>query len=314
MGGALRAWKRASISLLGWVVGSAACASSDERIDERRYPEDFTFRWQVPTRLTVQEENELPAGTIIISYDAELVRDGEGEQLRFRHVDGEVERVGDLVVDYDNRLDDQVRTAHALGDLTDMIIAPDGQVVGCVGSPRLRRRASSYLVTLEKVRRVAYEVQIRDAAEAAVERATCVERWQSWVSAWIGFEALPGLPDQWTGDREVPVGEEPRIKVFDEHVGWLKQGGVRIKRRQEIAGAALQGELAALAKALTDERKTPIVADRLTIQAATWLATADIDPRTLRPMRIEWIKTLRYALDGFSDQRVTRRKWTFTYE
>jgi hypothetical protein len=299
---------------IGALLVTSGCPSSDARVDERRYPEDYTFRWQVPTRVRVSEENHLPSGPVILEYQAELVRDGDGEQLRFRHLDGEVKQVGELVVDYDDRLGDQVKTAHALGDLSDMIIARDGRVIGCVGSPRLRRRASSYLVTLDKVRRVAYEVQIRDAAEAAVERATCVERWQSWVSAWSGFEALPGLPDHWHADRDVPVGEEPKIKVVDEHVGWLKQGGVRITRRQVAAGAALGAELVPLAKALSDERKTPIVADRLTIQAATWLATADIDPRTLKPKKVEWTKTLRYALDGMADQRVTRRVWRFVYE
>ena len=56
----------------------------------------------------------------------------------------------------------------------------------------------------------------------------------------------------------------------------------------------------------------PIVSDRIAIQSATWFAIADLDPRTLRPMRIDWTRTLRFSLDGMARERVTRRQWTFT--
>lgn len=293
------------------VALAAACGGDDDRPDERRLPEDFTFRWHVPTRVAVTETTNAPLGSTVLAYTAELVR--EDDHLRLRMLDGEVRRVGDVVVDYEERAKKQVRTAYALADVNDALIGPDGKVLGCVNSPALRARASSYFLALPKATRNAYEIQVRDAAEDALARATCVERWQSWVSAWIGFEAIPGLPDQWIADSDVPVGEEPKIRVTDEHVGWLKRGGVRVTRRQEIDGAALTADLAPLAAELTKERKTPIVADRLTIASATWLATADIDPKTLRPSKVEWVKTLRYALDGMADTRVTRRTWTFTY-
>lgn len=290
--------------------GALACGSAD-RVDESKLPEDFVFRWRVPSRLAVTETVNAPGGSTVLAYTAELVR--EGDHLRLRHLDGEVRRLGDIVVDFDDRQRSQVRTAYALADLTDMIIAPDGRVLSCVGSPALRQKASSYFEALPRGQRAAYEIQVRDAADAAVAKATCIDRWQSWVTAWIGFEALPGIDDQWNGDSDVPMGEEPKIKVFDEHVGWLKKGGVRVTRRQEIDGAVLADEQAPLAAELTVEQKSPIVADRLTMQSATWLATADIDPKTLRPRKIEWVRTLRYALDGMSDTRVTKRTWTFEF-
>jgi|GEM_PF-4992789 len=288
-----------------------ACGTTGDRVDESKLPQDFVFRWQLPSRFAVTETINAPGGSTVLAYTAELVR--EGDHLKLRHLDGEVRRLGDIVVDFDDRARSQVRTAYALADLTDMIITPDGRVSSCVGSPALRQRASSYFDALARGQQAAYEIQVRDAADAAVAKATCIDRWQSWVSAWIGFEALPGIDDQWSGDSDVPMGEEPKIKVFDEHVGWLKKGGVRVTRRQEIDGAALTDELAPLASELTVEQKSPIVADRLTMQSATWLATADIDPRTLRPRRIEWVKTLRFALDGMSDTRTTKRTWTFEF-
>lgn len=293
------------------LVALAACGGDDDRPDERRLPEDFSFRWHVPTRLVVTETTNAPLGSTVIAYTAELVR--EDDHYRLRHLDGEVRRLGDVLVDFDDRARKQVRTAYALADVNDALIGLDGKVLGCVNSPALRARASSYFLALPKATRNAYEIQVRDAAQDALIKSTCVERWQSWVSAWIGFEAIPGLPDQWNADTDVPVGEEPKIRVTDEHVGRLKKGGVRVTRRQEIDGSALGAELAPLAAELTKERKTPIVADRLAIVSATWLATADTDARTLRPSKVVWVKTLRYALDGMEDTRVTRRTWTFSY-
>jgi len=291
-------------------VGASGCGSA-ERVDESKLPEDFAFRWRVPSRLAITETLLTPAGPTVLAYTAELVR--EGDNLRFRHLDGEVRRIGDVMVDYEDRQRTLVRTAYALADLTDALISPGGRVLSCVASPALRERMSSYFEALPRAQRAAYEIQVRDAADAAVAKATCIDRWQSWVTAWIGFEALPGIDDQWTADTDVPVGEEPKIKVFDVHVGWLKKGGVRVTRRQEIDGEALTDELTPLASELTVDTKSPIVADRLAIQSATWLATADIDPKTLRPRKIDWVRTLRYALDGMADQRVTRRTWTFEF-
>lgn len=300
-----------------------ACASS-ERVDESRLPEDFTFRWRFPTQMAVTETVSGPGGDTVIAYTAEVVR--EGDHLRLRHLDGEVHRVGDIDVDFEaepteasralgitERQRNQARTAVALADVTDAVISREGRVLKCEASPAMRARASSYFEAQPKATRVAYEIQMREAADVAVAKQTCVERWQAWVSAWIGFEALPGMDDQWFADTDVPVGEDPKIQVFDVHVGWLKKGGVRVTRRQEIDGAALDDERPLLATELTAELKSPIVADRVTIASATWLGTADIDPKTLRPRKIEWLKTLRYALDGMQDQRVVRRTWTFTY-
>lgn len=295
----------------GLALAMLACGSTGAHVDEKKLPEDFTFRWRVPSQVAITEKVESPSLVTELAYTAELVR--EGDHLRLSHLNGEVRRVGDIVVDYDDRQRSQVRTAYALADLTDATISAEGRVLSCVASPALRARASSYFEDLPRAQRAAYEVQVRDAAEAALAAATCIDRWQSWVSAWIGFEALPGMDDRWNADSEVPVGEEPKIQVFDKHVGWLKKGGVRVTRRQEIDGAALAEELVPLASELTAELKSPIVADRLTMQSATWMATADIDPKTLRPRKIEWVKTLRYALDGMSDQRVTRRTWTFEF-
>jgi hypothetical protein len=231
----------------------AACGSGPERVDESKLPEDFTFRWRVPTRVAITETTHSPTGPIVLAYSAALVR--EGDHLRFKHLDGEVRRLGDVVVDFEDRQRDQIRTAYALADLTDMLIASDGRVLGCVGSPSLRERASSYFAALPKATRNAYEIQVRDAADEAIGKKTCVERWQSWVTAWIGFEAIPGLPDHWNADVDVPMGEEPKIKVFDEHIGWLKKGGVRVTRRQEIDGSQLGEELVPLRR----RRSSPTV-------------------------------------------------------
>jgi len=299
------------VFLGGIAVGGPGCGSTSGRVDEKMLPEDFTFRWRVPSQLAITETVDAPSGAIVLAYTAELVR--EGDHLRLRHLDGEVRRLGDVVVDFDDRQRSQVRTAYALADLTDAIISPEGRVLSCVASPALRARASSYFEALPRGQRAAYEIQVRDAADAALAKATCIDRWQSWVSAWIGFEALPGIDDQWNADSDVPMGEDPKILVFDKHVGWLKKGGVRVTRRQEIDGSVLGDELAPLAAELTVETKSPIVADRLLMQSATWLATADIDSKTLRPRKIDWVKTVRYALDGMSDERVTRRTWTFEF-
>jgi len=302
-------FQRALSACLMGVLG--ACATSPRSVDEARLPEDFGFRWRVPSRIEVSEITTTPSTTIVLAYQAELVR--EDDHLRLRHLDAEVRRAGDLVVGYDDRQSALVATAHRLVDLTDALIAPDGRVLGCVPSPALQMRASGHVQGLPKEQRAAYEIQIRDAATAALLASTCIERWQSWVSAWVGFEALPGMPDHWHADLDVPIGEEPKINVIDEHQGDLPQGGVRVTRRQEIDGAALTDELAPLASALTAERKTPIVADRLSIASATYTAQADLDPKTLRPSRIEWRKVLRFALDGMSEERVTHREWTFKF-
>ena len=88
---------------------------------------------------------------------------------------------------------------------------------------------------------------------------------------------------------------------------------MRVTRRQEIDGSALDDERVPLAAELTAELKDPIVSDRVVIQSATWYAIADLDPRTLRPMRIDWTRTLRFSLDGMARERVMRRQWTFTF-
>ena len=249
-----------------------ACASS-ERVDESRLPEDFTFRWRFPTQMAVTETVSGPGGDTVIAYTAEVVR--EGDHLRLRHLDGEVHRVGDIDVDFEaepteasralgitERQRNQARTAVALADLTDAVISREGRVLKCEASPAMRARASSYFEAQPKATRVAYEIQMREAADVAVAKQTCVERWQAWVSAWIGFEALPGMDDQWFADTDVPVGEDPKIQVFDVHVGWLKKGGVRVTRRQEIDGAALDDERPLLATELTARAASPRSATR----------------------------------------------------
>lgn len=292
----------------------AACVGAQrrsDRNDEARLPEDFTFRWRVPSTVAVVEITTTPRGTTELAYSAELVR--HDDHLVLRHLDGEVRRLHDVVVGFDDRPRQLAATAHGLVDLTDAEIDADGQVIRCLPSPALRERASRLVEAQPKAQRTAYEIQLRDAATAALEASTCIPRWQSWVSAWIGFEALPGMPDEWHADRELGPGEEPKIRVTDTHLGDLPRGGVRVTRRQEIDGRALTGELAPLAAELTAERKSPIVSDRIVIQSATWLAIADLDPRTLRPTRIEWTRTLRLSLDGMNEERVTRRQWTFTF-
>lgn len=296
------------------LIALTGCPSAPTRApggDVSRLPEDFTFRWRVPSRLSVVEVTTTPRGTTELAFAAELVR--EDGTLVLRHLDGEVRRLNDLEVGFEDRARLQAATAHALVDLTDAEIDGEGQVVRCLPSPALRERASRLVEAEPKAQRNAYEIQIRDAAAAALEASTCVPRWQSWVSAWIGFEALPGMPDEWHADAELGPGEEPEIRVTDTHLGDLPKGGVRVTRRQEIDARALEDERVPLAAALTAERKSPIVSDRIAMQSATWLAIADLDPRTLRPARIEWTRTLRFSLDGMTEERVTRRQWTFTW-
>lgn len=280
-------------------------------LDESRLPEDFTFRWRVPSTVSVVEVTTTPRGATELAYTVELAR--EDGRLVLRHRDGEVRRLNDLTVGFEDRQRLLAKTAYALADLTDAELALDGQVTRCLPSPALRERASELVEPQSKDQRLAYEMQIRDTAARALEAATCVARWQSWVSAWIGFEALPGMPDSWHADTDLGPGEEPKIKVTDDHLGDLPKGGVRVTRRQEIDGSALDDERVPLAAELTAELKDPIVSDRIVIQSATWFATADLDPRTLRPMRIDWTRTLRFSLDGMARERVTRRQWTFTF-
>lgn len=301
------------VGVVAMAIGLGACGSTPHAGEGGREG-GLAFGWSLPARANVVERVEAPGGAVELAYTIELVREGDG--YRLRHSAAEVKEADGIVVGYDERKKAQARTAYRVMDLTDMELDQDLQVTRCVESPILRAYVSTLVDALEKGPRAAYEIQFREASEAALKDQSCIARWQSWVLAWVGFVARPGTPDRWSPEGESAIGEEPKIRVVDTHEGESPQGAglVRLTRHQEIDAEVLSGDVTELAADLSKDLKAPVEAARVTIDGATHEGMADLDERTLAPRRVEWTSEIRYALDGLSKVRVTRKTWSFRFE
>lgn len=306
-------WVTGMVGVVGAMVGLGACGSTPRGGAGEREG-GLAFGWSLPARANVVERVELPGGAVELAYALELVREGDG--YRLRHTSAEVKEADGIVVGYDDRKKAQARTAYRVMDLTDIELDQDLQVTRCVESPILRAYVSTLVDALEKGPRAAYEIQFREASEAAVAAQGCIARWQSWVLAWVGFVAKPGTPDRWSPEGESAIGEEPKIRVVDTHEGESPEGPglVRLTRHQEIDAEVLTGDVSELAADLSKDLGAPVAATRVTIDGATHEGLADLDERTLEPRRVAWTSEIRYALDGLSKVRVTRKSWTFRFQ
>lgn len=311
MGRAGRSVTAYAVSVVVGVVAVGCGTTPSKREGEAA---GLGFGWPIPSRAQVVERVEAPGGAVEIAYGIELSKDGDG--YRLRHTSAEVREADGIVVGYDDRKRQLARTAYRVMELTDMELDQDLQVTRCVESPVLRAYVSTLVDGLDKAPRAAYEVQFRETSEAAVAAQGCIARWQSWVLAWVGFAARPGTPDRWSPEGESEIGEEPKIRVVDTHEGESPDavGLVRLTRHQEIDAEVLTGDVGELAADLSRDTKTPIEATRVTIDGATHEGMADLDERTLRPAKVAWTSEIRYALDGLSKVRVTRKSWSFRFE
>ncbi|MBI5367716.1 MAG: hypothetical protein HZA54_11820 [Planctomycetes bacterium] len=275
---------------LGWLAGLVGA-------QEAAAPDRLTFDWPVPGRVGVRERTEKKGQTALTAYDLVIERAADGRRLRVRYENFRFLEVGGQDA---TRPEVQERIAQATamaGALPAFLIAPGGGFEDAEGMEETVERALDGLrqgaaKEMEEERWAALREMMTSPQMLAQMKSKVGDHWRVWVGLWAGLELAPGGVHEAMTPLAMPDGSSLDAVVRIRHdgaAGAEAPGVVRLSAESSLCGEAARAALGRMVKDLAERMgrtDAPPPEEMFEDFRRDFKATAETDPKTLRPRRV----------------------------